>query len=103
MGRASRKKAHLSEPVTSLKEEAIDRSVLKRQLVALLLLVVAAAGVFSNTFSVPFQFDDESNIIDNPIVHNFSYFLNFSGTRYVGFLTFAFNYHFGGLGVFGYH
>ncbi|MBI4374596.1 MAG: tetratricopeptide repeat protein, partial [Deltaproteobacteria bacterium] len=59
--------------------------------------------IYSNTFLTPFQFDDESNIIDNAEIRSLGNFLDFSGTRFVCFLTFALNYRFGGLNVFGYH
>jgi tetratricopeptide (TPR) repeat protein len=66
----------------------------------LTLLVVA---IYSNSFSVPFQFDDKPNIVDKPLIKQLSNFLTFSGSRYVGFLTFALNYHVGRLNPFGYH
>jgi tetratricopeptide (TPR) repeat protein len=73
----------------------------------LLLLFVLAAAAYLNTFSVPFQFDDKDNIIDNPFIKQLDNFLNPStflyGSRVVGFLTFGLNYRFGGLSVFGYH
>jgi protein O-mannosyl-transferase len=73
----------------------------------LLLLFVLATAVYLNSFSVPFQFDDKDNIIDNPFIKQLDNFLNPStflyGSRVVGFLTFGLNYRFGGLSVFGYH
>ena len=101
MGRASRRRAQRA-PVAL--ETPADRQVSGAKPLAMLLLVaVAAACIYSNTFSVPFQFDDESNIIDNPLIRDLGNFLDFAGTRYVGFLSFALNYRFGGLNVFGYH
>jgi len=58
---------------------------------------------YSNTFSASFHFDDFSNIKQNPQIKNFSNLVDFSGSRYVGFLSFALNYHLGRLNVFGYH
>jgi tetratricopeptide (TPR) repeat protein len=69
-------------------------------LLGLTLLVVA---IYSNSFSVPFQFDDKPNIVDKPLIKQLSNLLTFSGSRSVGFLTFALNYHFGRLDPFGYH
>ncbi|MBI5893508.1 MAG: tetratricopeptide repeat protein [Deltaproteobacteria bacterium] len=69
-------------------------------------LILAFLGflIYSNILNAPFFFDDEIYIVDNYQVHNISsFFKDFSGTRYVGFLTFAINYYFGGLNTVGYH
>jgi len=74
-------------------------------------LLVLAAGIlaYSNSFSVPFQFDDRWNIVENPLLHDLR---SFAGTskgyeynprRFAGYLTLALNYHFGGTDVTGYH
>lgn len=88
--------------------------------------LIALVGflAYSNTFTVPFQFDDDAYIINNPIVRTFHYFRAPSDvanltertptavpqalryafmTRMLGYLTFAFNYHLHGLDVAGYH
>jgi tetratricopeptide (TPR) repeat protein len=79
--------------------------------------IVAALGLFcySNTFYVPFQWDEIQRIQENPIVKDIDYFWNPSSaqefkrlynavrTRYIGYLTFAFNYRINGLDVMGYH
>jgi tetratricopeptide (TPR) repeat protein len=84
------------------------------------LLIIAAFGllVYSNTFDVPFQFDDRAYIVNNPIVKDFGYFIDTSRaeglyvedlvkrylrTRYVSYLSFWMNYKLGGLNVWGYH
>ena len=59
--------------------------------------------IYSNTFSASFHFDDSLNIVDNPQIKTLNYFSNWSSSRYVGFLSFALNYHFGELNVVGYH
>jgi Tfp pilus assembly protein PilF len=74
-------------------------------------LVLIATGLvaYSNSFSVPFVFDDGPQIADNPVIKDLGNFLSSSRgyemnpRRYVGHLSFALNYHVGGLGVFGYH
>jgi tetratricopeptide (TPR) repeat protein len=66
-------------------------------------LILLAIAIYSNTFSVPFQFDDRSNIVDNPLIKHLHNLLNFTRSRSVGLLTFALNHHFGQLHVFGYH
>ena len=92
-----------------------------RTLFLLFLIAGAGAAVYSSTFEAPFVFDDPTNIINNPLIRSFDYFLSsgkvqklpadFVGpglrlafeTRPVGFLTFALNYRLNGLDVWGYH
>ena len=89
-------------------------------------LLIALVGIasYANTFSVPFQFDDDAYIINNPIIRSFHYFLDPGDvarlteqsptavppalryafkTRILGYLSFAFNYRLHGLHVAGYH
>src|SRR3990172_8157173 len=67
------------------------------------LISITALLIYSNTFSVPFHFDDILNIMENRKIRYLSNFFDFSGTRYIGELSFALNYYFGGMNVFGYH
>jgi hypothetical protein len=84
------------------------------------LAAVALLGliVYSNTFDVPFLFDDIRNIETNPLIMDLGYFLEPSKaerlpvssnvyfgwkTRYIGYLTFALNFKMHGLDVTGYH
>jgi len=104
MGKASRKKGKQVEKGTPPEIVApLPQGLLARPLAALLLLSLLATLIYSNTFSSPFHFDDTANIVENPQIKDLSNFLDFSGSRYVGFLSFALNYHFGRLDVFGYH
>ncbi len=73
------------------------------------LIILAGIIVYSNSFHVPFIFDDEYSIRDNRVVHDIGNFI-FSSKgyennprRFIGFLTFALNYRLGGLDVTGYH
>ena len=59
--------------------------------------------IYSNTFDAPFQFDDTPNILENPNIKDLGNFSKLSGARYIGDLSFAINYAFGGVNVFGYH
>jgi protein O-mannosyl-transferase len=75
------------------------------------LLVIAIVGLiaYSNTFDVPFQFDDHWNIPENPVIQKVDNFIsspegyNYNPRRYIGYLSFALNYHIGGRDVTGYH
>lgn len=77
------------------------------------LVIVSAFVAYSNTFHVPFQFDDRSNIINNPniqiktltwdplerLIRN-----TYRETiRIFSYFTIALNYYLGGFDVFGYH
>ncbi|MBI5887140.1 MAG: tetratricopeptide repeat protein [Deltaproteobacteria bacterium] len=77
------------------------RDTLQRYL-HLFVIVILGFLIYSNTLHSPFVFDDAEVIVDNYKIVNFR-FLDFSGTRYIGFLSFALNYAVGGLDTFGYH
>lgn len=74
-----------------------------------LILVLAALLVYSNTFKSSFQFDDDFFIVNNLSIRDIGNLkLIWKGvlsqpSRFVGFYTFALNYHFNKLNVFGYH
>ncbi len=104
MNKASRKGDHPVEKASRPKTIAgSDNGLPTQSLVVLLLLSLLVIVIYSNTFSASFHFDDEQNIVTNPQIKGLSNFLDFSASRYVGFLSFALNYHFGRLDVFGYH
>src|SRR5512134_971665 len=88
--------------------------------------LIALAGLlaYSNTFHVPFQFDDDAYIVNNPAIRSFHYVFTPGDvgtlpgqsptsvpdalryafkTRIVGYATFAANYALHGLDVAGYH
>lgn len=80
----------------------------------ILIVLVIGFIAYSNTFSVPFQWDEGLFIEDNPIVMEPGYFLTPSGAaalehyemfmrRYLTYLSFALNYAIHGYDVTGYH
>jgi tetratricopeptide (TPR) repeat protein len=95
----------------------ITASMKYKHFVPVVLIALASLIAYSNTFVVPFQFDDKANIVENQIIKDLGYFLDtekakkYTGTneypdlkkRYIGHLTFALNYKVGGLDVRGYH
>ena len=104
MGKVSRKrKEQVEKGSPAERTPPPPQPLLTRPLVVLLLISLLAILIYSNTFSVPFLFDDTPNIVENPQIKDLSNFSDFSGSRYVGFLSFSLNYRFGGLHVFGYH
>ncbi|MCM8768815.1 MAG: tetratricopeptide repeat protein [Candidatus Omnitrophica bacterium] len=71
-----------------------------------LLVVILGSLLYSNTFRVPFTFDDYHSIVLNTKIHSLKdipAIWSFTRTRFLTYLTFALNYHFGGLKVPGYH
>ncbi|OGP88501.1 MAG: hypothetical protein A2156_03505 [Deltaproteobacteria bacterium RBG_16_48_10] len=82
-------------------------------LLAIGLMVAVTLVAYANTFQVPFQFDDVPNISGNDSIQ----FKDFSfeelkelirqnyrdSIRFFAYTTFALNYYFGKLQVFGYH
>lgn len=87
----------------------LDRSLLHGGVLVLLCLLA-----YSNSFHVPFQFDDFYNVVEKPYVRDIRLFFDGSGEngfapdhafrmRTVGYLTFALNYRIGGRDVLGYH
>lgn len=80
----------------------------------ILLIAVIGLLAYSDTFSVPFQWDEDIFLRENPIVRNLDYFLHPSKAvglpfhdafvgRYIGYLTFAINYRFHAFSVTGFH
>ena len=111
----SKRKAHPSDqkkttlPVSTGK----DRSALYRHLLAIGLIAGVAFLIYSNTFSVPFHFDDRPNITQNPNVQikvltwdrigKLIYYTYKESIRVFSYFTLALNYYFGEFNVFGYH
>lgn len=72
----------------------------------LLLIVTAALVAYSNTFNVPFIFDDTPNISNNPAVTNLDaagFEAALHSRRAFGLLTFQLNYFLSADKVFSYH
>jgi len=79
-----------------------------------LLIILIGLVAYSNTFYVPFHWDDLTYISENPIIKNIGYFFEPSRAselqfykqfvqRYITYLTFALNYTLHGYNVTGYH
>ena len=82
-------------------------------LIALALIAGVALIAYSNTFHVPFQFDDWPNILNNPNIQIKTFTWERAeqlikntykeSTRFFSIFTLALNYYWGELDVFGYH
>ncbi|HAM51632.1 MAG TPA: hypothetical protein DCP92_13465 [Nitrospiraceae bacterium] len=121
VGKASTKKRTLSyagpqdeSPRVESSTTLVKPDFLHKPVVHILLIAILGLIVYSNSFRVPFQFDDLPNIKDNPIIKDFQYFVEPSSakalplyddlkSRFIGHLTFALNCKMHGLNVTGYH
>jgi tetratricopeptide (TPR) repeat protein len=92
----------------------VIKEIFDKAVVHLAFIAILGFFAYSNTFEVPFHFDDKHIIAGNQIVKNLAYFTSLSGakdfelydsliSRYVGYLTFALNYRLHGLDTTGYH
>lgn len=76
----------------------------------ILLIILCGVFAYSNTFHVPFVFDDYPNIVDNRSLDTLSKYFNSTvgsnfilTSRWFALATFAFNKSIGGTGVTGFH
>jgi len=81
------------------------------------MLVIAGVGLvsYANTFTIPFHFDDRRVIAENTFIRDITHFYphavintyysqdEYNPRRYLGYLSFALNYRWGGLDVRWYH
>jgi protein O-mannosyl-transferase len=100
------------------------KGLFSNKYIILSLLALLGFLIYSNTFNVPFQFDDDAYVVNNPAIRDFSTFLTpqeiTTGntlsptgippalrsaflTRILGYLSLAINYRLHGLDVTGYH
>ena len=109
----SKKNQKSSQKEKVSKERRQKKQLPLRHLIAIGLIVGVALLAYSNTFHVPFHFDDRPNITQNPNVQIkvFSWdrierlikYTYKESIRVFSYFTFALNYYFGGFNVFGYH
>lgn len=116
MGKASRSKKEfdnkslITENRSSESSATLNKKgLLQKTIVHMLLIISLGFLVYSNTFHSPFQWDDIKHVIGNPVIKDLDNFtasskgFEFNQRRFVGYLTFALNYHFGGSRLAGYH
>jgi hypothetical protein len=108
----SKKKKEIKEELQK-KRKASFSSLKTHHFIAVLLIVGVALVAYSNTFSVPFHFDDRPNILENPDVQikvltwdRVQQLIKNTykeSIRVFSYFTLALNYYLGGVNVFGYH
>jgi tetratricopeptide (TPR) repeat protein len=115
VGKASKRKTRVAKEVrinqrSSAESQAMGIGwILRKPLVHIVLIAALGFFAYSNTFSIPFLFDGKLQIVDNSVIKDLKNFTSDRGgydynpRRFIGYLSFALNYHFGGLSVAGYH
>lgn len=104
-----RKKEKLKGTTTNLTTQVSrapspDRQVsLKHIILSLLAITILGTIIYSNTFDASWHFDDNTAIVENYNIRDLKGAVLSGGSRWIGFITFALNYQFGELDVFGYH
>lgn len=90
-------------------------SLMRRQAVHCLCIIVIGLLVYSNTLSSEFVFDDIPSITENPAVRSFRALMDYKntvadtvlqqhiGSRFIGYASFVLNYQVHGTHVAGYH
>lgn len=83
----------------------MEKKLQLKQILLLVLTLLTTILIYSNTFSVPFVFDDVPAIAKNAVIKNFNLasILNYSHARFLVYLSFAINYALSGLNVTPYH
>ena len=76
---------------------------LKNIIFSLISITILCTIIYSNTFDASWHFDDNTAIVENYSIRDLKGTILAGGSRWIGFITFALNYHFGKLDVFGYH
>ncbi|MDP8212351.1 MAG: tetratricopeptide repeat protein [Candidatus Zapsychrus exili] len=76
------------------------------KILPVILIITIGIITYGGTLHNTFQFDDEFFVVKNPVIRHITDFksiLEYDSLRFVGYLSFAANYHFHQLRVEGYH
>ena len=74
--------------------------------IGIIAILILGFIIYGNTFNCAFQFDDKHNIVDFDGIRdlgNLKPMWEVNHSRFLSFLSFAINYHYGQLNVGGYH
>ncbi|MGZ3580363.1 MAG: hypothetical protein ACXWMH_05365, partial [Syntrophales bacterium] len=99
-------KKRKQEVAPSGKEKQGKNGKLRWNLISMLFICLMGIIAYSNSFGCSFHFDDIPTIEDNIAIRNLSdvkAWWGFYPSRPIGYLSFALNYHFHRLDVWGYH
>ncbi len=76
---------------------------LKIKAITLIGIILITFLIYGNSMHAPFAFDDPETIINNKDLKTNSIYSQFNKPRYIGYITFALNYHFNKSQPYGYH
>jgi protein O-mannosyl-transferase len=92
---------------TQERDKIIDYIIRHFNVFSIIFITLIGIEVYSNSFNCSFHFDDKPNITENLQIRNLTNFTNVNywlhPGRQLACLSFALNYHFNKLDVFGYH
>lgn len=84
----------------------MNRKLINHTTLALILIILISLIIYLNSQEASFHFDDKYTIVENPKIKrlgDLGSIISFNPSRPLLFMTFALNYHFGGLRTRGYH
>ncbi len=90
----------------SMQRNASPKPFKYTNLVGIAIIILLGSIIYSNSFNCSFHFDDASSIVANKAIQNLSNIKslwNYSSNRFIAYFSFAVNYHYGQLNVWGYH
>lgn len=113
MSKIKKSKKPYKEKITLSTPQGRWRYLPLYHIIAIALITGVALAAYSNTFYVPFLFDDEANILKNPNIQirvfTWERCMQLIGNTYkesirvFSYFTLTLNYYFGEFNVFGYH
>ena len=93
-----------------IKQKLLPKKKVKKSsytdLYGIAIIILLGTIIYSNSFNCSFHLDDTRSIVDNVSIRNLSdvkAIWEYSQTRFISYYSFAINYHFGELNVWGYH
>ena len=103
----STKKSHgKNQPAESIQPLVPVAHSRQTDIIGLAAIVLLGIILYANSFKVPFHFDDKNSIVNNIAIRNLSdinTIWNYNHNRFVAYYSFALNYHFDKINVWGYH
>lgn len=68
-----------------------------------IIIIIIGIAIYSHVLNSPFVFDDHDIILKSNELKSGAIYTHFNQARYIGYVTFAINYHLNKLNTFGYH
>jgi tetratricopeptide (TPR) repeat protein len=104
MNKSKKSATPINKNKGKIKQETGNNSVFNW--IGVIAIVILGMLIYANSFDCAFQFDDKHNIVDNEAIKSLTsvkQMWDINHSRFLAFYSFAINYHFGQLNVWGYH